>query len=71
MQTIDAHPKIQKYAQGIVHDRAARGHTAVLDAGDQQSMVSIGGWDIIKGHDTCIDAKGVNMGGSSKSECRL
>ena len=30
-------------------------------------MVGVGVWEIIKRHDTCIGAQGVNMGGSSKS----
>ena len=47
VQPINACMKIQKYAQGSVHDGVARGHTAVLDTGVQQSMIVIGGWDII------------------------
>ena len=31
VQTLDARPKFQRYAQKIVHDGLARGHTAVLD----------------------------------------
>ena len=31
--TLIARPKIHKYAQGIVHDGVARGHTAVFDKG--------------------------------------
>ena len=38
------------------------GHTTVFDTGAQQSMIFWGGWDIIKCHDTWIDAQGVNMG---------
>ena len=43
----------------------------MLDTGSQQSMVGMGGWEIINHHDTWIDAKGVNMGGSSKKVRRL
>ena len=34
-------------------------------------MVGIGGWEIIKRHDTWIYVQGVNMGGSSKAGCHL
>ena len=71
VRTLYACPKSQKYAHGIIHNGAAKGHTAVIDAGSQQSMVIIGGWDIIKRHDTWIDTQGVNMGGSSKAGHRL
>ena len=69
--TLNARSKSQKYAQGIVIDWPAMVHNAVLDIGNQQSMVGMGGWDIIKHRYTCIDAKGVNMGGSSNSGHRL
>ena len=65
--TLDTCPRSHKYEQGIFHNGAARGHTAVLDTGYQQSMVGMGGWKIIKRHDTWIYAQGVNMGGSSKA----
>ena len=52
VQTLDGLPKSQNYSQGIIHNGAARGHTTMLDIGAQQSMVGMGGWDIIKGHDT-------------------
>ena len=65
MQTLDALYKSQNYGQGIIHDGAARGQTTVLDIGYQHSMVGMGGWDIIKRHGTCIDAKFVIVGGSS------
>ena len=67
MQTLDSHPKSHNYSQVIVHDGVARGHTAVLDTGSQQSIFSIGGWGIIRIRDTWIDKQGINMGGSSKS----
>ena len=63
---LDACLKIQKYAQGIIHNRVARGHTAVFDTEPHQSMVVIGGWEIAKHHDTWTDAQGVNMGGYLK-----
>ena len=55
VRTLDAHPKNQNYVQGIVHGGSARGHTAVLDIGAQQSIVGIGSWEIIKQHYTWID----------------
>ena len=73
MRTLDAHPKTKshKYAQGIVHDGDARVHNAVLDTGYQQSMVSMGSWEIIKRHDAWIDSQVINMGGYSKAGRRL
>ena len=44
VQTFDARPKIHKRAQVIVHDGIARGHTAVFDTGDQQSIIVSDGW---------------------------
>ena len=52
VQTLDDQPKIQNYAQGIVHYGVAKGHITVIDTGAQQYMVSIGGWEIIKLRDT-------------------
>ena len=71
VQTFDARPKSHKNAQGIVHDRIARGHTIVFDTEDQQSMIGQYGWEIIKRHDTWIDAQGVNIVGPSKAGHRL
>ena len=71
VKTIDARPKSQKYSQRIVHDRVTRGCTVGLDTGAQQSMVVVGGWEIIMRHDTWIDAQGVNMGVYSKAWSRL
>ena len=67
MKNLDALPKNHNYSQGIVHDRAARGHTTVLDTGSQQSMVGIGGWEIIKHHEMWIYTQGITIGGSSKA----
>ena len=47
------------------------GHTAVFDTGSQKSMIGRYGWEIVKRHDTWIDAQGVNMGGYSKEGRRL
>ena len=66
VRNFDACPKSHRNSQGIVHDGIARGHTTVFDTGDQQYMIGRDGWDIIKRHDTWIDAQGVNMGGPSK-----
>ena len=44
VQTFDARPEIHKRAQVIVHDGIARGHTAVFDTGDQQSIIVSDGW---------------------------
>ena len=35
VQNLDDRPKSQKYAQGIIQNGDARGHTAVLDNGSQ------------------------------------
>ena len=59
--TMDACPKIHKHAQVIVHDGVVRGHTTVFDTGAQKLMIDRDGWDIIKSHDTWIDAQGVSM----------
>ena len=64
---LDAFPKSHKHAQGIVHDGVVRGHTTVFDTGAQKSMIGWYGWGIIKQNGTCIDARGVNMGGTSKA----
>ena len=48
VQNIDAHLKIQKYPQRIVHNGATRGHIAVLGTGAQQYMVGMRGWYTIK-----------------------
>ena len=56
VQNFDALPKIHKHAQVIVHKKIARGHTSVFDTGAQKSMIGRYGWEIIKRHDTCIDA---------------
>ena len=71
VRNFDDLPKIHKHAQGIVHDRIVRGHTAVFDTGDQQSMIGRDGWEITKRHDTWIDTQGVNMGGPPNSGRRL
>ena len=34
-------------------------------------MVGVGGWEIIKHHDTWIDSQSLNIGGSSKAGNRL
>ena len=47
-RTFDFHPKSKNNAQGIVHKRIASGNTAVFDTWDQQSMIGIDGWEIIK-----------------------
>ena len=67
----DARWKIHNHAKEIAHVRIATGHTTVFDTGAQKSMIGIYGWEIIKRHDTWIDAQGVNIGGSSKSGHRL
>ena len=41
VRTLDAHPKSQKHAQGIVRDRAAMVHTVVFDTEPQQSIIGI------------------------------
>ena len=66
-----ARPKSHKHAQGIFHDGIARGYTEVFDTGPQKYMIGRDGWEIIKRHDTWIDAQGVNMGDSSKEGRRL
>ena len=71
VRTLYVCPKIQKYAQGIIHDGAARGHTTVLDTEAQQYMVWVGVWEIIHRNDKWIYAQGVNMGCSSKAGCHL
>ena len=71
VQTFDAHPKSHKHAQGIVHNGISRGHYAVFDTGAQQYIIGRDGWEIIKRHDTWIETKSVNMGGSSKAGRRL
>ena len=43
----------------------------MFDTRVQQSIIGRDGWEIIKRHDTWIDAQGVNIGGSSKSGHRL
>ena len=62
VQNFNELPKIHKHAQGIVHNGIARGQTAAFDTGHQKSMIGWDSWEIIKRHDTCIDALGVNMG---------
>ena len=52
MKTLNDHLKIQKYAQGIFHNGATVGHIAVLATGAQQSIVGMGGCEIIKRHNT-------------------
>ena len=71
VQTIDAHPKIQKYAHGIVHGRAARGHNAMLNTRSQNDMVGILSWEIIRHHDMWIYAQEVDIEGYSKAGRRL
>ena len=39
----------------------------MFDTGAQKSMIGWYGWGIIKQNGTCIDARGVNMGGTSKA----
>ena len=39
VQNFGARPKSHRYAQGIVHNGIARGHTPVFDPGAQQSMI--------------------------------
>ena len=67
VQTFDALPKSKKHAQEIVYNKKARGHTAVFDTRDQQSMIGQYGWEIIKRHDTGIYAQGVDLGGPPKA----
>ena len=38
----------------------------MFDTGAQQSMIGRDGWEIIKHHDKWIDARGVDLGSSSK-----
>ena len=66
VQIFDALPKSQNHFQEIAHKRKARGHNAVFDTGAQQLMIGRDGWEIIKRHDTWIDAKGVDLGGTPK-----
>ena len=61
MQTIDVLPNIQKHSQVIVHNWAAKNHTDMIGIRDQQSIIGMGGWDIIKCYDRWIDSQGVNM----------
>ena len=49
---LDSHPKNKEHAQLIFHNWAAKNHTAVLDTGSQHFAISMGGWDIIKCHDS-------------------
>ena len=51
VQTIDFLSKIQKHAQGIVHNRVIKNYTSVLSTEYYQSMISMVGWEIIKRHD--------------------
>ena len=67
MQIFDALPKSQKHVQEIAHNRKARGHNAVFDTGAQKLMIGWDGWEIIKRHDTWIDANGVDLGGTPKA----
>ena len=71
MRNLDARPRSHKYAQGIIHDGDNRGHTAVLYTRDQHSIVGMGGWEIIKRHNTWIYAQCVNMGDYSKAGRRF
>ena len=41
---IDARPKSQKYARGIVHNGVARVISPLLDTGTQQYLIRIGDW---------------------------
>ena len=43
----------------------------MFDIRAQKSMIGRNGWEIIKHHDTWIDAKGVNLGGTSEAGRRL
>ena len=71
MRNLDVIFKGHNHAQGIVHNGYDKNHTTVLDTGAQKSMIGMGGWEIIKRHDSWIDAQGVNMGGLSKADHRL
>ena len=44
--------KSQKYANGIIYNGAAKNHTAVLNIGAQEATIGMGGWKIIKHHDS-------------------
>ena len=39
----------------------------MFDTGYQKSMIGRDGWEIIKRHDTWIDAKGVDLCGTPKA----
>ena len=71
VKTFDALPKSHKHEQVIFHDGVARGHTTVFDTLFQQLMIGWDGWEIVKHHDTWIDAQGVNMRGPPKTGRRL
>ena len=66
----DALPNKLRHIYGIVQWKA-RGYTDVFDTGTQQSMIGRDGWDIMKRHDTWIDARGVDLGSSLKAGRRL
>ena len=43
----------------------------MFDTGSQKSIIGRDGWEIIKRHDTWIDAQGVNLGLPQKTGRRL
>ena len=71
VRTFDDLPKSHKHAQGVVHDGITRGHVAVFDTGSQKSIIVRYVWEIIKLHDTWIDAQDINMGDIFKDRAPL
>ena len=62
----DPQPNKLRHIQGIVQGKA-RGHTAMFDTGNHQSMIGRDSWEIIKRHDKWIGAKGVDLWSSLKA----
>ena len=71
VQKPDSWPNKLRHVHGIVHNGKSSGHTAVFDTGAQKSMIVRDGWEIIKRHDSWINARGVDLGGPPKAGCRL
>ena len=71
LQTFDVSHKGQKHLYVIFHNGSAKNHAAILDIGAKQSIISMGGWEIIKHHGSSIYSQRVDMGGYSKVGRRL
>ena len=67
MRTLDVPHRSHKHVQGIVYNGAAKNHTAILGTGSQKYVIGMGGWEIIKRHNSWIYSQGVNILGTSKA----